>query len=349
MAEQETGPILGGQDIEYHGGLHLRGSPLYFDAQEARELSFISSAAIPNANRHAKIIATSQTAELLKAIGAAHGRGRRAHEPQTLVTPYRRTFALGALSLELFPSGYVLGSASLLVQRAGRTLVYAGHINTRRHPLAERLEARRCDVLVLPCPPGPARLALPPVEDVERGIVEFVEASFDLRRVPVLLCPSLIAAPRVAHLLSTRGIALRLHRTIFAALRVYARAGAPVDLSRMRRYRGALDVVRRPEAVLWPLSLHDSPAIARLSRARTAVVSERALDPGFREGLRCDAAFALSAHADHASLLDYVRACQPSEVVFIGCQESALPDDLGALGMRIRRAGPQEQLALFEG
>jgi putative mRNA 3-end processing factor len=345
----ESNDAFSAEDVEYHEGLHLRETLLWLDAPEPRELTFISSASIPGALRHTKIVCTGQTAELLEALGSVHGRGRRVHEPQTLVTPYGRRFGIGNLSLELFPSGFALGAASLLVERGGRRLVYAGHINTRQYALAERLEARRCDVLVLPCPPGIAeRLALPPEEEVERALLAFVKDAFDEQRVPILLCPLLNAAPRVAHLLSSAGVALRLHRTILAALRVHQRAQSSLDLSRMRRYRGALDVVRRPEVLLWPLSLHRSPAITRMSRARVAVVSERAQDASFRDELGVETGFALPGHADHASMIDYVRACQPESVVVVGCDETSLPRDLEGLGLQVRRVGPRRQLGLFE-
>ena len=345
----DAGSRLDAQDIEYHDGLHLKDSPLWFDALESRDLCFVSAATIPGARRHEKIITTSQTAELLGALRTAYGAGPRAHEPQVLVTPYGRPFSLGSLNLELFPSGYALGADSLLVERGGRRLVYASYINTRRGGVAERLEARRCDVLILPCSPGlPDRLTLPPEEEVERALVNFVEDAFDERRVPVIFCPLLDAAPRVAHLLSSRHVALRLHRSILAVLRVHHRENAAIDLSRMRRYRGALDVVRRPEALLWPLALRQSPTISRLSRARLAVVSERALVDAYRAELGVENGFALSSHADHAALLDYVRACQPEQVVLTGCDESALGQDLEALGMEVHRVGRRLQLGLFD-
>ncbi len=349
MSDLVEGGSLSAKDVEYHDGLHLRETLLWFDAPEQRELSFVSSASIPGALRHTKIICTGQTAELLEALGAVHGRGRRAHEPQTLVTPYGRRFSLGPLSLELFPSGFGLGAASLLVERGGRRLVYAGYINTRQHPLAERLEARRCEVLVLPCLSGaPDRLALPPEEEVERALMAFVKDAFDDQRVPVLFCSLLNGAPRVAHLLSSAGIALRLHRSYFATLRVHQRASTPLDLSRMRRYRSALDVARRPEVLLWPLSLRRSPAITRLSRARLGVVSERAQDVEYRAELDVEAGFALPGHADHGAMLDYVRACQPESVVLAGCDETSLPCDLEGLGLEVHRVGPRLQLGLFE-
>ena len=108
--------------FEYHGGLHLRGTILWFDAESPRSLCFVSHAGAPGAQEHQKIVSTAHTAELLRALAATHGKGRKVNEPQALITPTGRKFTIGNLSLELFPSGLFLGSASLLIQHEGQEI-----------------------------------------------------------------------------------------------------------------------------------------------------------------------------------------------------------------------------------
>lgn len=335
--------------LEYREGLHLKGTPLWFDAQEAKELCFVSSAVVPGAYRHAKLLTSSTTAELMRAMGAAYGRGRRVHEPQILVTPFGRPFSLGQLKLELFPSGYVLGASSLLVEHQGRRVVYAGQLSLEPHGLAERLEARRCDLLVLPYPQGFSDAEPPSEEEVTARIIAFVEESFDRRQVPVLLCPPLASGPQVAHALASKGIGLKLHRHLFAAFRVYARLGGLLDLSRMRRYRGELDVVRRPEALLWPLGLQQSPALKKLSRARLAVVGARAAEPGYQEQLGCEAAFVLGPRGGTKGLIEYIKASEPGQVALVGGEpDGGLNAAISAAGIAVHHLGPRQQLPLFE-
>lgn len=327
--------------FEYNGGLHLRDTVLWFDAPTPRQLCFISDANVPGAAGHQKVLATDLTVQLLRAMGAAHGRGRRAHEPQALVSPYGRGFSLGQLSLELFPSGHVLGAASLLVQHLEQNIVYAGHINPRKNPLVERLEARPCDVLVLPCPFGRRRHVFPPYEEAAEALVRFVQDSLQRQATPVLLCSPLGDAQLVLHALAGAGIPARAHRQVFAASRVYEQAG--LELGRLRSYSGAVS----GEALVWPAALHDSPSLAKLAPVRRALVSGLALEDEIKHEMGCDAGFVISSHADYPAHLEYVRACEPDQVVLTEGANHELRSDLEALGIKVSTVGQPRQMTLF--
>ncbi len=335
--------------FEHHkGGLHLKDTLLWFDAEQPRELSFVSHALVPGALDHEKIICTDRTARLLRAMTIVYGRGRRAHQAQVLVTPFRRTFAIGALSLELFPAGYVLGSASLMVKHQGATVVYAGQINPASSgEIADRLEAQRCDVLVLPGGVSARRLALPPAEDVKQQLLRFVRQTLDDGRTPVLLCPVVGEAQLLVSLLAAAGLSLRLHRQIFAACSIYREELAGrFELLGARRYERPL-AADAGEVLLWPVALHRSPSLAKQERSATALVSPLAGDPEARERVGCEAGFPLSAHADYRGLLEYVRACDPKVVVLTGAHTRELRDDLSAQGVTVSEVGPRQQLSLF--
>jgi len=329
------------QLFEYHDGLHLRDTLLWFDASAPRQLSFISHANVPGASGHQKVLATDLTVQLLRAVGAAHGRGRRAHEPQALVSPYGRPFSLGQLSLELFPSGYVLGGASLLVTHQDRTIVYAGNINPRKSPLVDRLEARACDVLVLACPFGRRRYVFPPLEQVTDALVRFVTDTLKRGVTPVLLCAPLGEAQLVLHALARAGLPSHAHRQIFAATRVYQKAGLP--LGELRRF----STTGEPAALVWPIRLHGSPALERLGQTRRALVSGLALDEEAGKQMGCEATFAISAHADYPAHLEYVRACEPRHVVLSTGANREIQEDLEALGLKVSTVGRPQQMSLF--
>jgi putative mRNA 3-end processing factor len=311
------------------------------DAVDARSLSFVSHALVPGAQEHNKIISTSLTADLLRALAAVHGRGRRAHEPQALVTPYQRPFQLGQLSLELVPSGHVLGGASLLIRHEGQTIVYAGDINPRASRLADRLVARPCEVLALPCRLCQRQFVLPPAEEVERAVVRFVSDALDRRQTPVLLCSPLGEAQELADLLLKQGVKVQAHRQIHKVCQVYREAGLGLDGVRYFRQpppRGAL---------LWPMELHASPTLDRLQQRRTALVSGLALDPRVAGRVGCDTTFPIASRADYQGLLEYVRACKPSRVVLVGTEVGDLQDDLRGLGLAVATTASPRQMALF--
>jgi putative mRNA 3-end processing factor len=332
--------------FEFHGGLHLKDSVLWLDAPTPRQLCFISHANVSNALGHQKILTTEMTSELLNAMAAAHGRGRRVHEPQALVSPYGRTFSLGRLSLELFPSGFVLGSASLKVEHKGVSVVYAGMINPRINPLVERLEARPCEILVLPSIFGQRRFTFPPLEQASQALVRFVTDGLELGETPVIFCSPLGEAQLIAHLLLEAGVRCRAHRQIFAACRVYQDAGVVLGGKKLLVRRWST-LPGPGEAVLWPIRLRNSPSLERIKRQRTVFVSGLALDNKIKLQMRCDASFAISSHADFPGLLEYVRACEPKQVVLLQGFGTELRDDLEALGLEVSTLGPPQQMSLF--
>ncbi len=328
--------------FEYHGGLHLRDTILWMDSPGPRSLCFISHAGVPGALGHQKIVSTALTTELLRALAAAYGRGRRAHEPQALVTPYGRPFHLGQLSLELFPSGHALGAASLLLHHRGQTIVYAGDINLRGNALVEALEARPCDVLVLPARFGQQRWALPPADETAASLVDFVGEALNRGQTAVLLCAALGEAQEVALLLQEAGLRVQAHRRVAALCKVYQESG---PLQQVPQFRG---LTSEPVALLWPSELRGSPVVTSLKKSCRALVSGAALDAPTREGLgQLDAAFALSAHADYSALLEYVRACNPGHVVLVGGTPRDLKRDLQGMGLEVELLAAREQMELF--
>lgn len=338
-----TSEVRGQIPFEYHGGLHLRDTILWLDAAEPRPLCFVSHAAVPGVQEHQKIVSTAHTAELLRALAATHGKGRKVHEPQALITPTGRRFTIGNLSLELFPSGHFLGSASLLLRHEGQDLVYAGEINPRRGTLAPDLEARHCDLLVLPAPNARRGFVLPPVEQVNESLLKFVRAGLDEGTPVVIFSHPLGEAQEVARLLLEQGLPVRAHRRIDTACRVYAEAGLALE--------GVKQLGRRPAAppvaLLWPLSLRNSPTLRRFSHARTALVGAEALDPEARKLSNCEAAFPLSCSADYNGLMEYVKACNPGQVVLLSDAATDLEQDLRGLGMDVSTLGPSMQMDLF--
>jgi len=315
------------------------------DAAEQRSLCFVSHAGVPGAQEHQKIISTAETAELLRSLAATHGRGRKVREPQALVTPAGRVFTLGNLSLELFPSGFCLGSASLLVRHEGQDLVYAGQINPRRGALAQTLEARHCDVLVLPVVQARREFVLPPREQVEDSLVRFVRDGIDEGTPALIFCQPLGEAQEVAHLLLEQGVEVRAHRRIDMACRTYTEAG--INLAGVKQLRVGGAKGPGPVAVLWPLPLRNSPTLRRLSGARTALVGPEALDPESRRLASCDAAFPLSCVADYNGLIEYVKACQPGKVILHAEPTTDLEQDLRGLGMEVSSLGKATQMSLF--
>src|SRR5512140_1725623 len=172
--------------IELHrGALRVAGTALQLDAQRRADCAFVSHAHGDHIGRHDRTIATPATLALMN---HRLGEPKRARKAEHLPAGYRAPFGLGALTLELFPAGHVLGSAQLRVTLEDhRTLGYSGDLCTDTPHAAEPAEVMPCDVLVLESTFGLPRYVFPPKAEVLAAIRRFVDDALSDGETPALL------------------------------------------------------------------------------------------------------------------------------------------------------------------
>src|SRR6185436_295296 len=140
------------------GGVRLAGTVIACDAAASTDLVFLSHApafalharrALPRlGGGRRQLLTTEVTLALLGPVGER----LKAH---ALPAGYGRPFSLGDLRLEMFPSGFMPGAASLLCERDGRRVVYSGPIG------AAGADARAADALCIDATFGSQSLAFP--------------------------------------------------------------------------------------------------------------------------------------------------------------------------------------------
>ena len=300
--------------VEWQGGVHIVGTPIWCDATRAREACFVSSAAVRLSKKHRQLIATEATLRLL---------------PDTLVerqlaVPYGRPFTLGDVRLELFPSGAMPGSASLLAYVGKTRVVYAGAVS-------REAEVRSCDALVLDATFGHPRYRFPPRADVQAELMAWTRACLTDGMTPVVLCDPLRTAPMLARQLGAVG-EVRVHRTIAAVAKAL---GDRLSQAKARPSAGQI--------VLWPMQHSDDRAMWGLDRCRVALVSGFAMDVAVVRRLRADAAFPWAELAGFDGLLRYVEQSGATEVHCLGEAD----DLVRKIGRRARVFGAPKQLLLF--
>lgn len=311
--------------VEWRGGVHVVGTPLWCDAPRGRDACFVSAADVPGAHRHRQLIATEATLKLLP----ERPRGT------VLATPYGRPFTLGNLRVELFPSGHAAGAASLAVDVGGARVVHAGAI------APARAEVRACDALVLDAMFAHPRYRFPPAEEVEARLAAWVAETTADGATAVLLARPLACGPGLARLLAGRAT-LRAHRAFVDTARRLRALGE--ELPPLRRFEGT---PAAGDVVLWPLEAADARAVAPGRRLRRALVDGHALDPAVVARLGIDAAFPLADRAGHDELLEYARQAGAREVHLVGGPADELAAALATRGIAARPLGPPRQLSLF--
>ncbi len=340
----------------YRAGVRLAGTVVACDAAAGGDLVFLSHAAVLGARgRRAlphvggsrrQILATEATLALLGPFGERL-------RAQTLVVPFGRPFALGDLRLEIFPSGFMPGAASLLCEREGRRLVYSGpvgqvdevdHVDHVGQPGDGRAELRAADALCVD-----ARFAAREIVFSERAAAEESLRAIACERAgagaPLFLIDPPALAPIVARILGAAGVPLRAHRTILDAVAAFRQVDPRSSYPQVQRFAGRL---AENEALLWPADARP-PSQGGQVRARPSVlVSPRAASAA--AGARWGGAHRLTFPwgADLAQLARYVAATGASEVALVGAPDDELAELLRGRGLSAYRIGPPRQIDLFQ-
>jgi hypothetical protein len=323
----------------YRGGVRIAGTVVACDASAGTDLVFVSHAPAPGARgRRAlphlgrgrrQLLATDTTLALL---GPAGERMRR----HALVAAYGRPFSLGELRLELFASGLMPGAASLLCEREGRRLVYAGAIGA-----GPGVDVRAADAICLDASNAIAGAPAPAAAEGLVAVGQAVRALLADGRAPVLVVESAALSLELAAALGADRIALRGHRTVVQAAAAYRQAGLPVPpIARFDQRLGA------GEVLLWPAS-ERIPGQRGGGRALGVVFVGRR--PGAAAGRAASdpAVVPLAERAGLAALVAYVEATGAVEVALVNAPNDELMQALRARGTDAYPIGPPLQASLF--
>jgi hypothetical protein len=336
---------------------------VWCDAAHRRELCFLSSAQALKALRPPDSLLCSERSWRL--YEALHDGAKK--PGAALLSPTGRPFQLGALRMELFPSGQLPGAASLWLRLpSGVEVVYAGAPNPAPRVTADALQVRAAQWLIAHAPLAATGAALPTREQAVHDLREQLAAAQRAGAACIVLCPALSTAPELIHALRSEPTAasaaatrsLFAHAQIVQTCAAFRRVGAlpdhlPTTAPPLRRFAGTLS----PPAVLfWPLgaSLEALAPIARAASPQVIVCSAAVLLPAEVEALAAQlAAVGLPAargipfpdSIDRAGLLRYVRdtGCRHLLLTAGACAE--LADLLHPVSCEA--LGPPSQLRLI--
>ena len=274
--------------FHWDDGLKLTTPDLAIDFQRRQPRGFISHAHADHMARHQYALCTPATAALYQLR-----LGRR----PTRELPYGEPVEWGGVQLTTYPAGHCLGSAMLLAEDKGQTLLYSGDFKLRPSLTAEPAELPQADIFILESTYGRPEYRLPDRALVIEQFLELIEQTLRRGAVPLVTTYALGKSQEATRLLTDAGFPVVQHGKVYPLSQVYEQFGVP--LGNYRRYRG---LVEPGEVVVLPPREGvdvDRPTV------RIALTGW-ALDDRARYRLKVDHALPLSDHADYDELLEAV-------------------------------------------
>ncbi len=304
--------------VVWSQGIHLTGTPLWCDALSPSGICFISYAGAIKSRQHT-VLATQTTLSLL----------RKTKRDNALVSPFLQPFSLGALELELIPSGYTLGSSSLLIHHNDETILYAGRVGQHSSDLFESTEVRSCDVVIIDIPYADLTYRVPSPKQIIKKIQTHVQESRKQNKVPLFLVSSLIRGIEVAYALKDNCV--RVGSSIFQALQNISEYTDGLIVKRLSSAVKAGDVVVaiinnalpwlvENEPVYLPMWICDDALNYQraLERHHDIPVFDESIDTRFQDVLASIPLLPWCDGADSDYLHHYIETCHAKQVFVTG-------------------------------
>jgi Cft2 family RNA processing exonuclease len=292
-------------DVQFKNGIWLPQAGWWLDAHHAVDRSFISHAHFDHLGRHREILCTEVTSRFMQA--RMPSKKRREH-----ILPFGHTEQLTEdITVTLHPAGHILGSSQILLEHPSHgRLLYSGDFKVRQGLVAETCATPHADVLIMETTFGRPHYLMPPTDDVRRDIVQFCKDTLASDGTPVLFAYSLGKCQEVLASLGNTGLPVMLHPQAEKLTRIHEECGIVFPTHREFNAEEAAGHV-----VITPPQWGGSSLLKAIPSPRTAMITGWALDRNTIHRHRCDAAFALSDHADFADLLSYVERVNPQKVL----------------------------------
>ncbi|MBX3734329.1 MAG: ATP-dependent DNA ligase [Verrucomicrobiae bacterium] len=333
--------------FRYHeGAVHLPALGLWLDAHRPMgpdAAVFVSHAHADHTAAHARVLLSEPTRRLMRA--------RVAGERMEQVLDFGRRYdgaGLGlpapGLAITLLPAGHILGSAMLLLEASGTSLLYTGDFKLRPGLSAEACEPRKADLLIMETTYGRPEYVFPPTAVILESVIRFCREALDNDETPVLLGYSLGKSQEILSGLAGAGLPVALSGPAAKLTAVYESLGHRFPAHE------TLDAGKAAgKVVLAPPGMAISALRRRLGSCRIAVLTGWAVDPGCRFRHQADAAFPLSDHADFSDLVAFVRQVAPRRVFTLHGFAADFAAHLRGLGHDACALSEVEQLELSLG
>lgn len=286
--------------FHYDRGLWITAIGLAVDIPRQQKFGFVSHAHADHAARHELTLCTPATAALLE---ARYGRGRRRPIEVGEFADY------GETKLSVFSAGHMLGSAMLLVEFRGESLLYTGDFRLAPSLTAGKATPPRADTLVMECTFGTPKWVFPPREEAVATLIGIIRTILGAGKVANVHAYAMGKSQELVRILTAAGFRVQVDKVIGSYCDAYRTLG--VDLG---DYGICGDGGAAPDVIISPPRKQQGFGIPKKD-CRTIAATGWAIDPLLTRRWGVDYAVPLSDHADYHELIQLVETVRPKRVL----------------------------------
>ena len=294
-------------------GINVRNLNISLDCREqGSDINFVSHAHSDHtsgAGRGKKVLASKETIELMET------RGKRGMEHIQSLD-----------STSLINAGHVLGSKQLYAEpeELGASILYSGDFQMQAPSVAEPIETRHADILIIDSTYPDPSTHFPERGKVIEEISGFISSQLDCGIV-LFGAHSIGKAQELIRIANDSGIIPIVDKGIHLVNQVYLRHGVELNYASFYKDEEELaQAVERNFIGITTMSSLNKTAALLGSLYKKKVYTAVATGFASTFNMRTYAQFVLSDHADFAQATEYIRKCSPSRIYTRGSQESAL-------------------------
>ena len=285
--------------LELEDNIYVKHVDLWLDPKVKKPFSFVSHGHSDHLRRHHKALVTEGTALFYE---------QRFGPKNIMAKPFNAPFSINGSTIELFPSGHMLGAAQIRIEN-DQHIVYTGDFKLGKGKTSEQAQIKSCDILIMECTYGQPQYTFPPREEVHEAITRFVEDCLNDGVVPVLFAYRMGKAQEVMKLLGDRNFPVTVPTSVYEISKLYERAG--IQFGPYTLFEGG---ELRNTILIGPSHMRKQGLLEGIRKKRTAALTGWALHQGTTFRFGADTSFPLSDHADFNDLLTYVKTSQPQKV-----------------------------------
>lgn len=263
---------------------------------------------------------------------------------------------VNGITVALYNSGHVLGSAQTMIRLKDKDILYTGDLKTAEGLTTEAAEPISSDILIIESTYGSPSYAFPPRNEVYQRITRWVEERFN-KGISVLVGGYVLGkAQELTKMFNNYGIVPLVHPKIYEINKLYEDLGVKLGKYINTESEEGTELMNSGDfvCIVPPSNIKERILdglrwLSGSAHISTAVATGWAVDPVVKLRYGCEKAFPLSDHADFKELIEFVRSVDP-EIVYTthGFANRLAKEIKRELGIQAKPVGLFEQKKIFD-